>query len=103
MNAEDHGPAGLESRRRRAAYRATHRGTREMDWLLGRFAGARLQTMKDDELTLFERLLTIADPELQAWILRPEIVTGSEFAGLIGELRRFHDLDRPAKHDVGRE
>ena len=30
----------VESRRRRAAFRATHRGNKEMDWLIGRFAQA---------------------------------------------------------------
>ena len=34
-----------ETRRRRAAYRACHRGTKEMDWILGRFAEAALPAM----------------------------------------------------------
>ena len=32
-------------RRRRAAYRASHRGTKEMDLILGRYAVARLPDM----------------------------------------------------------
>ena len=35
----------IEIRRRRAAYRACHRGTKEMDVVLGRFAQARLAAM----------------------------------------------------------
>ena len=35
----------IEIRRRRAAYRACHRGTKEMDLILGRFAVARLPDM----------------------------------------------------------
>lgn len=93
MKAEDNSPAELENRRRRAAYRAAHRGTKEMDWLLGRFADARLGAMSAPELTVFERLLSIPDPDLQKWILRPQMLTGSEFLSLIGELRLFHGLD----------
>jgi len=32
----------LDASRRRALYRAEHRGTKELDWLLGRFARAEL-------------------------------------------------------------
>src|SRR6185436_18374500 len=52
----------VETRRRRAAYRACHRGTKEMDWILGRFAQAALQGMSADGLGVFERLLALPDP-----------------------------------------
>ena len=47
----------LEIRRRRAAYRASHRGTKELDIVLGRYAAARLAAMTEDELGRFERFL----------------------------------------------
>lgn len=84
----------IDSRRRRAAYRAHYRGTKEMDWLLGRFADARLQTMAAAELTVFEALLTQPDPDLQAWILDPATLEAQQFAGLIAQLRQFHRLDQ---------
>ena len=37
----------LEIRRRRAAYRAHHRGTKEMDWLVGRYADAHLAEVRE--------------------------------------------------------
>jgi antitoxin CptB len=86
------GMTDLELRRRRAAYRATHRGNKEMDWLLGRFAQARVAAMSVDELAIFERLLAMNDPELHSWILAPEQVATSELAPLVAELRRFHSL-----------
>jgi len=46
----------LEERRRRAHYRAAHRGTREMDWLLGRYAEAVAPAMSQADLMDFERL-----------------------------------------------
>ncbi|MCB1512346.1 MAG: succinate dehydrogenase assembly factor 2 [Hyphomicrobiaceae bacterium] len=82
----------LEIRRRRAAYRAHHRGTKEMDWLLGKYADAELAGMDEAALVQFERFLAIADPELHRWIVSPELCADSEFAGLLGQIRSFHAL-----------
>lgn len=83
----------LAARRRRAAYRATHRGTKEMDWMLGRFAVAVLPGLSGDTLDRFERLLGVPDPELQEWVLSPARDAGGEFAELVAAMRRFHGLD----------
>ncbi len=61
--------AGLDVRRRKILFRAWHRGTREMDLLMGRFADAALAGMTDAELDEFERLIEVPDPELFAWIM----------------------------------
>lgn len=81
------------TRRRRAVFRASHRGTKEMDWLLGRFAGARVGDMPLHVLAEFERLLQMPDPELQDMILYPEIAPAGEFATLVAQLRTFHGLE----------
>lgn len=83
----------LDTRRRRAAYRAAHRGTKEMDWLLGRYAAAVLPELEGDALDWFERLLAMPDPEVQTWLLAPQLAGASEFAELIREMRRFHRLE----------
>jgi antitoxin CptB len=59
----------LPLRRKRARYRAWHRGTREMDLMLGPFADARLEAMEAAELGRFEQLLEIVDTDLQAWLI----------------------------------
>ena len=82
----------VASRRRRAVFRACHRGTKEMDWLLGRFANARVADMATDALAEFERLLQLPDPELHDMIVYPEIAPAGEFAGLVAQLRAFHGL-----------
>ncbi len=82
----------IEHRKRRAAFRASHRGTKEMDWLLGHFAAARLQQMGELELAEFELLLTMPDPELQRWIMDIGSVPDDRCAGLIRQLRIFHRL-----------
>jgi antitoxin CptB len=86
----------LETRRRRAAYRARHRGTKEMDWLLGRYADEYLPVMNADALARFERLLAIPDANLHQWILKPQSLVDTEFASLIAALRRFHKLELAA-------
>ncbi len=54
--------AGLDERRRRLLYRAWHRGMREMDLIMGRFADAAIGDMSEAELDAFERLTDVPDP-----------------------------------------
>lgn len=81
----------LDERRRRAAFRAAHRGTKEMDWLLGRYADRHLAAMPDAELAEFEQLLAMPDPDLQHWLMATERYAG-DFEELIGRIRAFHGL-----------
>jgi antitoxin CptB len=88
----------LETRRRRAAYRAAHRGTKEMDIVLGRYAEARLGAMSPSELTVFERFLALPDPLLNQWFTLGTDGDGeaAEFAGLVDALRVHHGLSHAA-------
>ena len=58
----------LERRRKRLRYGSWHRGMREVDLVLGRFADAHLDGFDERELDQFERILTHGDPDLYAWI-----------------------------------
>lgn len=82
-----------ETRRRRLLFRATHRGTKEMDWLLGRFAESEVEKFDDDELAAFEEFITLPDPEIQEWLLNP---TASQPDGMalafVERIKSFHDL-----------
>jgi antitoxin CptB len=57
---------GLNERRKRLLYRCWHRGTREMDLILGRFADAHIGDLSDAELEELERLGELPDPDLYA-------------------------------------
>ena len=81
----------LDTRRRRASYRAHHRGTKEMDVLMGRYADARLPAFSLDELAHFETFLSLPDPMLQAWVFSDR-GEGGEFEDLIADMRVFHRL-----------
>lgn len=86
----------LEMRRRRAAYRACHRGTKEMDLILGRYADAHLAGMSDDELGAFERFLALPDPLLTQWFAHGATESDAgEFAELVVALRAHHGLAAP--------
>lgn len=82
----------IEVRRRRAAWRAGHRGTKELDLLVGRFADAHLAGMSDVDLARFERFLAVNDPEIQSWLLGPAPGEAREFADVVAGIRKFHGL-----------
>jgi antitoxin CptB len=58
-----------EVERRRLAYRAWRRGTREMDLLLGPYADARLAAMDADGRAAFAALLAEEDTDLAPWLM----------------------------------
>jgi antitoxin CptB len=55
-------------RRRRLLFKARHRGTRENDLLLGRFAEQHLGSMDAATLDEFDALLDLPDVDLFDWI-----------------------------------
>lgn len=65
---------GLEPRRKKALFRAWHRGTKEMDYVMGHFADAHIAAMTIDDLLDFEHLLDVSDRELFAWVVGTEEV-----------------------------
>lgn len=60
----DSTPAGLDARRRRLLYRATHRGTHENDLLFGGFVARGIAGFAEPELRALEDLLEMPDPDL---------------------------------------
>ncbi|MEE8202407.1 MAG: succinate dehydrogenase assembly factor 2 [Alphaproteobacteria bacterium] len=58
----------IEFRRKRLRFRSWHRGTRELDLMLGRFADAHVPHMTADQLDRYEALLASADPDVYGWI-----------------------------------
>ncbi len=50
MTGSTRSSGGLDDRRKRLLFRCWHRGTREMDLILGRFADAEIASLSDDEL-----------------------------------------------------
>lgn len=60
--------ADLDIRRKKALFRSWHRGTREMDLVMGPFANAMLDSLTTGELEDYEALLNAPDPDLFKWV-----------------------------------
>ena len=80
---------GLDPRRRRLLFRAWHRGTREMDLIMGRFADATIGDLTEAELDEFERLSEEPEPDLYAWITGDRPVPADHDTALFRKLRAF--------------
>jgi antitoxin CptB len=63
-------PVALDARRRRLVWRATHRGMKEMDLVLGAYARREAAGMDDKAIAIFEALLDESDADLHEWIVR---------------------------------
>lgn len=59
-------------RRKRLRYRAWHRGTKEMDLILGPFADANVERYGAAELDRLEKLMDEEDPPLLKWVMGQE-------------------------------
>jgi antitoxin CptB len=90
--------ADLDVRRRKILFRAWHRGTREMDLIMGRFADAALPGLADAELDQFERLIEAPDQDLFSWIMDEADAPGDYDSPLFRKLRDFnrHRSSKPA-------
>jgi antitoxin CptB len=58
----------LAIQRRRLRFRSWHRGTREADLILGRFADAYLAGFAAEQLDRYGALLEKSDPDIYDWL-----------------------------------
>ena len=85
---------GLAVRRRKLKFRSWHRGMREMDLIMGRFADAFVDAMGPDELDAYERLMEMPDPELFACVLADGPPPPDLDSPMLCRLRAFHRAPR---------
>jgi antitoxin CptB len=81
---------GLDARRRRLLFRSWHRGIREMDLVLGRFADANIAVLSDAELDEYEHWLELPDQQIFAWVNGSQAAPGEIDTALFRRLRDFH-------------
>ena len=93
MTGTTRSSSGLDDRRKRLLFRCWHRGTREMDLILGRFADAEIAALTDDEVAALEQLTELPDPDLYA-ALTGDRPLAPEFAGpLFDRIKAFRAVD----------
>lgn len=80
----------LDDRRKRLRFRAWHRGTREMDLVLGRFVDANVAALSDDEIAALEVLMEVPDPELYLWIAGTADVPSNYDTAIFRKVVAFH-------------
>ena len=59
----------MDERQKRLLYRATHRGTREADRLVGGFVEAHLNALDEPTIAALEVLMDESDVDLVNWIM----------------------------------
>jgi antitoxin CptB len=89
MSGTTRSSEGLDQRRRKLLFRCWHRGLREMDLIMGRFADATIEQLAEEEIAEFERLIEAPDPELLAWITGQAEVPSHHDTALFRRLRDF--------------
>jgi antitoxin CptB len=67
-------PMSGPERRKRLAWRATHRGIREMDLILGGFVLRHLHALAEADLDALEAIIELPDQELLDWATRQQPV-----------------------------
>jgi antitoxin CptB len=80
----------LDRHRRRLRYQSWHRGTREVDLMLGRFADRHLAGLDAGQLDRFAALLTRPDPDIYDWIAGRAPVPPEHDTDVMALLRRFN-------------
>jgi antitoxin CptB len=82
--------AALNLRRKRLMFRAWHRGIRETDLILGRFADAHAAAFTLDEMAEFERLLDVPDPDILAWVSGAAPIPDDQGSPMLKRILVFH-------------
>ena len=58
----------IENWRKRLIFRSKHRGTKEMDLIMGSFADHNISNFDSQKLQEYEEILTQNDPNLYNWL-----------------------------------
>jgi antitoxin CptB len=95
MSGSTRSSADLDPRRRKVLFRAWHRGMREMDLIMGRFADEAIGGFSEAELDEFERLIEVPDRDLLGWITGEIAVPENYDSALFRRLKAFHHHDKP--------
>jgi antitoxin CptB len=96
MTGSTRSSEGLDDRRKRLLFRCWHRGIREMDLILGRFADAEIADLSDGDMAELERLLEVPDPDLYAALIGDKMPEPELAGALFARIKAFRAVD----HDV---
>ncbi|WP_426433541.1 succinate dehydrogenase assembly factor 2 [Bradyrhizobium genosp. P] len=89
MTGSTRSSSGLDDRRKRLLFRCWHRGTKEMDLILGRFADAAIADFSDQELGQLEHLIELPDPDLYAALTGDRMLAAEYATALFDRIKAF--------------
>ena len=96
MTGSTRSSGGLDDRRKRLLFRCWHRGTREMDLILGRFADIEIAGLTDGELAQLEHLIELPDPDLYAALTGDRPLSAEYASALFDRIKSFRAVDHDA-------
>ena len=67
-------------------YRSTYRGSREMDYLLSRFAKHKLESLSQEEIQTYSKFLDMEDPDIYDWIMSKKPVP-QQFIKIVDKIK----------------
>ena len=73
----------LSTFQKKLLYKSTHRGSKEMDLILGKFAHKYLSLFNDDELVMLEAILEMDDNDIYQYALNKKQIPESLNLSLI--------------------
>jgi antitoxin CptB len=76
----------MDNRRKRLLYRATHRGTKEADVVIGGFFTEVAASLTDEQVAEAEDLLEENDIDLMNWVMGREAIPDRWRRGLFAEI-----------------
>ena len=76
----------IENIRKKILFRSWHRGTKEMDLILGEFANNNVSDMDLEDLNKFQEFLNLSDPDLYKWIMTKDDSFPKEFESLFKKI-----------------
>ena len=88
---------GLDVRRRRLLFRSWHRGIREADLLMGRFADSHIADLSEAELNQYEQLLELPDHDLYVWVTGEAEIPAEYDSAVLRRLCDFHNSPAEAR------
>lgn len=83
--------AKLNERKKKILYRAWHRGMKELDLILGKFADEKIAEMSEEKLNELEQLLNVNDPQLYQWLCKPNTIPNDWKLNVIFDIVKFHN------------
>lgn len=77
---------------KRNYYLSSHRGTKEMDFILGRFFEASFESFQDDEKDVYEKFLQEDDVLLYNWIMNINQDVPIVYQLMVQKIKDFHGI-----------